>query len=302
MMTLRRSSFRALLLIVLSFSGLSVSSSDFYEWTDENGVKHFATSIDQVPAKYRDQVKPPDARSTRPGKAAADATASPAAASGAARTPAAAPGGELERFEVPYRPSEGSAKRVILPVTFNDKVTAPIALDTGSPGMVISLQLAARLGLLTGDRAALVTQAAGIGGSVPAILTVVDSVSVGAARSSFVPTTVTQPLSDAFEGLIGMDFLSSYTVTIDPTRQVVVFEKHAADPNARGGHDEDWWRATFRDFRSARDRWQAHARSTAGKLAARDQAFVDFQVRESERLLRMLDVHASNQAVPRHWR
>ena len=288
-------------MIVLFFSGLSLSSSDFYEWTDENGVKHFATTIDQVPAKYRDQVKPPDARPTRSGKPTADAT-SPAAESGAARTPAAAPGGELERFEIPYRPSEGSARRVIIPVTFNDKVTVPIALDTGSPGMVISFQLAARLGLLSGDRAALVTQAAGIGGTVPAILTVVDAVSVGTARSSFVPTTVTEPVSDAFEGLIGMDFLSSYTVTIDPTRQVVAFEKHAADPNARGGHGEDWWRATFRDFRSARDRWQAHARSTAGKLGAREQAFVDFQVRESERLLRMLDVHASNQAVPRHWR
>jgi hypothetical protein len=140
--------------------------------------------------KYRDQVKPPDGRATR-----ASATTQDPQAPGVAALPSPPMKGGPARFEIPYQPSEGTARRVIIPVTFNGSVTSPMALDTGSPGMVISFELAERLGVFSRGKGALVTQAAGIGGAVPAILTIIDSIAVGGAQSSFVPTTVTFPVS-----------------------------------------------------------------------------------------------------------
>ena len=289
-----------ILALALLCVGIPVSSSDFYEWTDENGVTHFATSLEEVPAQYRDRVKRPDGRPVAK-PSAVKTEAPPAAALPVPAAPGTA-GSEPDRFEVPYQPLEGSAQRVIVPVTLNRTMTAKMALDTGAPGMVISFALASKLGVLSGDGGALFVEAGGIGGTAPAILTVIDSVSIGRAKTSFVPTTVTFPISEAFEGLIGMDFMSDYTTTIDPRKKVVVFTQHPADPNTRGGHGEDWWRKTFHDFNAARDLWFEYARSNQGKLGARTQAIVDFQVQESQRLLRKLDVYASNNAVPRHWR
>jgi hypothetical protein len=105
------------------------------------------------------------------------AAGNPATATG--KTAPAAPSGEQvptvetpdsgavepRKFEVPYQASEGSARRVIVPVTFNDRVTVPMALDTGSPGMVVSFGLAARLGLFSADKGTLVVEASGIGGT-----------------------------------------------------------------------------------------------------------------------------------------
>ena len=65
-------------------------------------------------------------------------------------------------------------------------------LDTGSPGLLISPDLAGRLDLINESDTELLITASGIGGSVPASLTVVDSVSVGGARSEFLPATVTR--------------------------------------------------------------------------------------------------------------
>jgi hypothetical protein len=282
-------------------TSLSVQASDFYQWTDENGIRHFATSLADVPEKYRNQVKLPDSPSND-GEATTKNEETPAPAPEVSPPSVDSEAVDLERFEIPYQPYEGSARRVIIPVTFNDSVTAPMALDTGSPGMVVSFELAARLGIFSRDKGTLFVEAAGIGGTAPAILTIVDSVSVEGARDSFVPTTVTAAISDAFQGLIGMDFLSNYTISIDPHEQVVVFNENPPRQDSRGGHDEGWWRKNFKEFRAVHEHWRQHARSVQGKLGARAQSFVDFQVRESERLLQRLDMYASDHAVPRHWR
>jgi clan AA aspartic protease (TIGR02281 family) len=270
---------------------LSLHASPFYEWTDGDGVKHYATTLDQVPREYRDSATPPDGE-VQPRQVEAE-TAPP--------TGEEAPAPEGLRFEVPYEAFEGSSSRVIVQASI-DGVTAPMALDTGSPGMVVSFELAERLGLFAQDSGKLVVQAAGIGGATPAIRTIVGSVAVGGARSTFVPTTVTQSLSESFDGLIGMDFLSRYSVNIDSQRRVVVFVENPPEQEIRGGHDEAWWRRTFDEFRAARDAWKEHAESVRGKLGGKPLAFVDSQVRESERLLQRLDLFASDNAVPRHWR
>jgi hypothetical protein len=270
--------------------------SEMYKWVDESGELHIATSLTDVPPQYRDQV-------TRMDLGGAPAPSStPEAASVSEPTPALdPPKPDLARFEVPYE-NEGATRRVIIPVTFNDNLTAPMALDTGAPGMLISIELAEKIGVFSRDSGTLLTETGGIGGSAPAILTIVDSVTVAGARDTFVPTTVTVGMSDKFEGLIGMNLLANYTVSIDSQKQVVVFEENPPSPDFRGGHDEAWWRRTFEEFRASRDFWTDREKSAQRQFSARSTAFVEFQAREAERLLQRLDLYASDNAVPRHWR
>ncbi len=133
---MRRIPAALILAIAVSWFSGSVPASDMYKWTDENGVMHFATSLTEVPERYRDQI------TTIKGNPAPATSSQPASEIPPADEPLQPPVDELElrRFEVPYE-HEGSARRVIIPVTFNDSVTAQMALDTGSPGLVISVDL-----------------------------------------------------------------------------------------------------------------------------------------------------------------
>ena len=285
-----------LAIAVLWFSG-SVSVADLYKWTDKEGVLHVATSLGDVPEQYRDQVVTMKGDST-PAASRQPTVDTPPTAQSLLSSVDELP---LARFEVPYE-NEGSARRIIIPVKFNDSVTAPMALDTGSPGMVISVDLAVTLRVFSRDNGTLLTEAAGIGGKTLAVLTIIDSVAVEGARTTFVPTTVTASISPHFEGLIGMDFLANYTLSIDSRKRVIVFQETPPQPEARGGHDEDWWRTTFEDFRSIRDGWAEHARSANLRPESQAASFIDFQVRESQRLLQRLHIYASDNAVPQHWR
>ena len=305
---------------VLFIVGASLSAypSGFYEWTDEDGLAHFADSPDDIPAKFRSQAKAPKLdQQPKPAisQGSTLAVLPPPGASPALAVPSVgivkptiAPVAENEpaprKFEIAYNPAEGTAKRVIINVTLNDAVTVPMALDTGSPGMVVSFQLADRLGLFSKDKdnGTLLVAAGGIGGTTPAVLTIVDSVSVEGARAAFVPTTVTASLSPNFDGLIGMDFMSGYTVSIDSTRQVVVFQETPARQDAPGGHEQEWWRKTFTEFRSTRDRWKAYAKSSGTDSIGSHKNVGEFQARESERLLERLSGYASDNAVPMEWR
>lgn len=284
----------------------SVDASELYQWTDENGVTHFADSLEDVPEKYRDQVKvlgfDQDPEPTARGETATDDRPADALPASANEPSTDGDGAQLNRFEVPYEAYEGSSSRIIISVTFNNRVTAPMLLDTGAPGMVIFLELAEKLGVFSGNSGTLFTEAAGIGGTQEAILTIVDSVSVGDARDVFVPATVTASVSDAFQGLIGMDFVTNYTISIDSEKQVLVFQETPPKQNSRGGHDEAWWRKTFREFRSASDYWTERARALDGRADTGSANFVRFQAREAQELLQRLDLFASDNAVPRHWR
>ncbi len=276
----------------LSLAFAPLLAYDIYRWTDDEGNIHVATSLDDVPEKYRDQIKTITTETT---------TATP----GGEEVPVVKAEVTLEEpgsFEVPYE-NEGSTRRVIIPVKFNDRVTAPMALDTGAPGMVISVELAAKLGIFSKDSGVLLSTAGGIGGSQAAIVSILDSISVEDARDEFVPVTITRSISDKFEGLVGMNLLANYRVSIDSARKVVVFEELPPRAGLRGGHDEEWWRNTFNRFKSSADFWKSLLESQQGRaFETRNLSILEFQARESDRLLRRLELYAASNAVPRHWR
>jgi hypothetical protein len=213
----------------------------------------------------------------------------------------------LGKIEVPYIAYEGGARRVIIPVRLNNSVTAKMALDTGSPGMIIFARLASRLGILEKDDGRLLTSAAGIGGTTPAVLTIIDTVQVDRAADSFVPTVVTESLTNSFDGLIGMDFMANYSLRIDTVRRVVVFEEMTDAKQKPGGHDEMWWRSNFRNFAVMRAQWKQFRESLNGlkidpKKLDEIKRFADRQYREADKLFTKLNSYAINNSVPMQWR
>lgn len=297
----------AALLVSLCSPGYS---GDYYKWTDENGNIHFSDSMQNVPEKYRDKTKSNTFETDKPSPPKPYDNARPP------KDPSTGQGGSekpSERYEVPYTPYEGSAKRVIISTVFNGSVTAPLAIDTGAPGTLISVSLAKRIGLLDEDQGRLIIKTGGIGGTVPAIRSIIDTLQVGGAKSRFIPVTVTASISDAFEGLLGLDFVSNYSVTIDSRRKVVVFEELPSDPDHPGGHDKEWWTALFKEFSSSRAEWKAYREqldkeirdSLMTSVKSRDkvlQDYADYQYREAGKLLDKLDRYAKENAVPMNWR
>lgn len=214
---------------------------------------------------------------------------------------------KLDRFAVPYTAFEGTARRIIIPVTFNNSVTAPMLLDTGAPGMHISEKLAEKLGILDNDEGNLLISIGGIGGTIPAIFTIVDSIRVGRAEDSFIPTTIAPSISTHFEGLIGMDFMANYSIQIDTRKRRLIFNEIPERADMPAGHDESWWKITFHRFRLMRSAWMEYRdrliRDDDGSERLESMIeFADRQYNEAEYLYNRLSVYASEHSVPLEWR
>ena len=296
-----------------------VHAEQYYKWVDEGGNLHVSDTLDAVPQKYRNQVDrrrfDSDETRSEPVPSPAQSPVKPAAKIRNTKRSAAATEAEKnepKRYEVPYKPFEGSARRVIITVLFNGSVNAPMAIDTGAPSTMISEALAEKLGLFDKDHGRLFVHARGLGGETLAVRSIIDTMQVGDAKSIFVPTTITESLSDAFDGLLGLDFVSNYSVTIDAKRKVVIFEELPVDPEHPGGHDKEWWSALFKEFASYRSGWKEYNESL--KLKIRDsmispkddliawQRFAEYQYHEADKLFDKLNRYAREHSVPMHWK
>jgi len=278
---------------------------EIYKWVDETGQTHYADSINGVPAKYRDQA---ETKHFRPKQRSTVRSQTIGASSGRANTAASRNSGdELKKFEVPYRAYQGTARRIIIPVRFNGSVTAPMILDTGAPEMLITPELADKIGLFDKNNGKLLTQSGGVGGTVPSIRTIVDSIQVGGARTEFVPTTVAPFSSGPFEGLVGMDFVANYSVTIDTRKHVVVFQELAPRANMPAGHDRAWWIINFRNFSSMRSSWKGYYDKISREYDNTSRmkkilTLAKSQYKQSDILFKKLENYASRNSVPMHWR
>src|SRR5262249_35843989 len=158
--------------------------------------------------------------------------------------------------------------------------------------------LAERLGLMDQTSAGVWIQAGGIGGSTPAIRTIIETIRVGDIEQEFFPTTIVPQVSTAFEGLIGMDFLSLFVMHIDPARRRLIFEDVAPTSVVYGQRNEQWWRSNYKEFASLRRGWADYAeqlnkaiessRITTGGGIKDARLMLDFarrQTLEAERLL-----------------
>lgn len=136
-----------------------VFAQNIYEWTDENGVKHYSNTEAGVPEQYRKEsnsIKFGDNHNIGNSPQNDDFSNTDELIN------TFVGGGEV--YKIPFTPFEGAARRIIIPVTINNDITAQLALDTGSPGMIISQSLAKKLGLYENNSGLLLSVASGIGG------------------------------------------------------------------------------------------------------------------------------------------
>ncbi len=222
------------------------------------------------------------------------------------------------RYEVPYEPIAGGSRRIVVQLTINNSVTVPMALDTGATGMIISAGLAKKLGVFENGDGKLLSAIRGLGGTSIGIITVLDSVQAGKVKDDFIPTTIaaTSFEGEGFDGLVGMDFMSQYSIVIDARKHVLVFEKLPPKENMPGGHDEEWWRNTFHQFASERSAWKKvrdHLRSIGDNTVTEKetgfiydvrslQSFADHQCSEADKLMNKLHSYAVDNVVPMEWR
>jgi hypothetical protein len=108
---------------------------------------------------------------------------------------------------------------IIVPVTLNRTLSANLLLDTGASMTMVSRRIATALALYaTSSR-----QFSGVGGNVTAQIARVDSLKVGDAEVNGMPVSI-HDLSQTpvFEGLLGMDFLGRFQVSVDTAKRVLV--------------------------------------------------------------------------------
>lgn len=299
-----------LLLALLLISSLA-TAGEIYKWRDAQGKLHFTDSEAKIPAAYRDQAHKhrPDASFSTVHRPEATAPATSSTPSSSAASSAT---GQAPSFSIPYLDREGAASRIIINVTFNGRVTAPILVDTGSPGLVISAGLASQLGLFKHDGSRMMVAIAGVGGSTVALRTIVDKLQIGAATEEFVPAHIVERMAEAYAGLIGMDVLSGYNLNIDTVHRRLVATVNPAAQNLPGGHGQLWWQALFQEFNYYNDFWKRqedlindsdsgyHSLPTSDFNQVRE--FIEFQRNESRTLLQKLDRQARWNSVPRYWR
>ncbi len=297
--------FRWLLLVVLVLA-CTDALAEIYRWRDAQGKLHFTDSLQQVPTEYR-----PGVRDTQGSYDNLNFVKGANSGSSAAVRDKIAEHGSEQEIIIPYHHREGLADRVIVEITFNNRVTAPILVDTGSPGLILSASLARELGLLSEEGNNLFVLVRGIGGSQVAARAILDELSVGPIRERVVPAHIITDQSPAYRGLIGMDVLSGYTLTIDSVRRCLVARKLEPSVDRPGGHDRLWWSRNFRELNAYISYWEAQAvdigsgSSKYSSLSSRFQNVKDFiesQLVESRKLYERLDRHARDNSVPRHWR
>jgi predicted aspartyl protease len=272
-----------------------------YRWTDEEGTVHMTEDPSTIPPQFRNQTQKKHLTPATESDPAMPAQPYSAAIN------TAKPSDGLKRFDIPFQGFEGTARRIIIPVTFNESITANLLVDTGAPGLMISPQLAEKLGLADEKETNLKITAGGIGGSVPALLAVVDSVRIGEATSEFLPATITPIPSEAFEGLVGMDFLANYRISIDNVRNVLTFEEMTTRQDRPGGHDEHWWRSNFRIIEHQKAELRRYLTSLQNTNTPSNETETMKQLAKSqydaaEKLQSRLERYASDNAVPSDWR
>lgn len=219
------------------------------------------------------------------------------------------------RHEIMYEPYEGSVQRIIINVTLNGRVQARLAVDTGAHQTIIFPRLAQRLGFLNDTSVGVKTLSGGIGGSVPAVAVIIDTIRVGDVEQPFFPAKIVPAVSSAFEGLIGMDFLSLFVMHVDPLHHLLILEDVAPTSAQYGQRNEQWWRANFKEFADLRRGWRDYAEDlsktiessniTAGGGIEDERLMLDFarnQVLEAERMFNRLNRRAIEYLVPMNWR
>lgn len=168
-----------------------------YRWTDEAGTTYFADGIDNVPPRYR-----PQAVQIAPRNKPAP-------------EPAAAVKNEaIIRFK--------PGRQIIVDAHVNGSASCRLLLDTGAAHTLINPRVLRAAGVSL-TRGALTGKARGVAKDVEIDVqgVMVDSLDVGGARVTRLLVAAYDMEYSEADGLLGMDFLGRFDVSIDTVAGIV---------------------------------------------------------------------------------
>jgi predicted aspartyl protease len=111
------------------------------------------------------------------------------------------------------------AGHAIVPVTFNNSVTANLMVDTGASRTMVSKRVARDLRLSSMGSGT----GYGVGGRVTVSIARVESVKVGEVEIQNMPVSIHDFSPDpSYEGLLGVDFIGRFHMSLDSAKQVMV--------------------------------------------------------------------------------
>ena len=191
-----------LILTALLTSGALVTSvgAQVYHWVDDQGVVHYTTGIESVPERYR---------------AAARSMAVSPADSPESESPAAARAGTTT---IPFV----AGAPILVAAQINGAGPVTLVLDTGADRTMVTPEALARLGILAPNTYS--AEIRGVTGATRADVVSVESVEVGNARVGPLAIVAHDAGLPQADGLLGRDFLSLFSVTIDARTSVVTLE------------------------------------------------------------------------------
>ncbi len=231
----------ALFLILALLPGLVQAQT--YRWVDEAGTVHYTQGIGSIPERYRSQARPLaiDPPPSSPALAEKPPPSSPPFApserppSSRPPSPTATrePSGPLREIT---RISFPPGSHILVSAKINGQGPVTLLLDTSPPAWtMVTAQALRRLGISTTNAAYRTVER--IGRKVGVRLVPVTSVEVGKAKvgplqiDAFDEADLAD-LARQADGILGVDFLSHFTVTINP-REGVVTLTATTDPRKR---------------------------------------------------------------------
>lgn len=116
--------------------------------------------------------------------------------------------------------------QMVVPVLLNDAIEARVVFDTGAEMTVLSKKTAEGLGLRLGSQRPVRLQT--IAAPIQAPVATLNSLQCGGMRRTNLPVAVVDfDLGRQVEGILGMDFLGNYTISIESESSQIVLKPRA---------------------------------------------------------------------------
>jgi predicted aspartyl protease len=194
---MRRAGWVVLVMVVLVSGAAGPGAAQTYRWTDEGGTTYFVEGIDNVPPRYRSQ----------------------AVQIGPRNKPAPEPAAAVKNEAViRFKPG----RQIVVEAQVNGSASCRLLLDTGAAHTLINPRVLRAAGVSL-TRGTLSGKARGVAkdAEIDVQGVMVDSLEVGGARVTRLMVAAYDMEYSEADGLLGMDFLGRFDVSIDTAAGIV---------------------------------------------------------------------------------
>jgi clan AA aspartic protease (TIGR02281 family) len=252
-----------------------------YSYKDEHGKTHYTDDLSKIPLEYREAEK--GVRKLRDALKDPGPITVPTVASPSLTTPIEVPAriANANEFHIPLTAKGNS---YYLDVILNGGVTASLLLDTGASKVVLSKEVAGKLGFNFDNVNAKQTSSTANGDAIFAVV-VLQSVVVGNAKSIWVEALFNDKYEDD-DGLLGMSFLGDFRFEIDRSKKILILKPLSEGEIEWGGKPGSWWKNKFnsvnenlKEYSRAWKSWRRRGKTHAAEYKYMTDYYVDLKKR-----------------------